>query len=339
MIKKDNLLFGLLFTVLMSFFVMSCVSDEVESGPFPLVADIFNSVDGKQVAFQGLTHSAVSWTWDFGDGTTSTEQNPVHVYADGGFYLATLTATGADGTEVVTEVNLAIAVTPYVLLTGGPTATNGRTWRLTAAHPPSDKFANPDIDFTYATDVEELPASAFDLYLQIGEIYEDEFTFNFNGDYSHDVKDDGATFAGLLYASVLADAGGTTILKTTGELITETVDILAITTYAPEDGAKFVFTEEEDFTIGTLPDFATGVDPNYGFPIITYPGVATIDFPDSTEFIGIQDFQRKVIVLDISADSMQLAMFLTLDPAAVVSWNPLIPLSTTVLVLTFEIVD
>lgn len=32
-----------------------------------------------------------SWYWDFGDGTSSTEQNPVHTYAEGGIYLVCLT--------------------------------------------------------------------------------------------------------------------------------------------------------------------------------------------------------------------------------------------------------
>jgi PKD repeat protein len=39
----------------------------------------------------------VSWQWDFGDGTTSTEQNPEHTYADRGHYQVTLTVTDNDG--------------------------------------------------------------------------------------------------------------------------------------------------------------------------------------------------------------------------------------------------
>ena len=30
------------------------------------------------------TGEPTSWTWDFGDGTTSTERNPVHTYAAAG---------------------------------------------------------------------------------------------------------------------------------------------------------------------------------------------------------------------------------------------------------------
>lgn len=43
---------------------------------------------------------AVSWSWDFGDGFGSTEQNPVHTYASLGDYRVTLTVT--DGAECIT---------------------------------------------------------------------------------------------------------------------------------------------------------------------------------------------------------------------------------------------
>jgi len=335
--KNKSIPFAMVFWLVALLFVWSCTEDE-ERPVFPLSAEIFHSVDGKQVAFTALTHSATSWLWDFGDGNTSTEKNPVYVYEEGGYYIATLTATDNTGTTETAEVKLAIELTPYALLTGDRTAEGyqGKTWKLTANHPPEDKLANADINFSYATDVEELPTGAFDLYLGIGEIYDDEFTFHYDGSYSHDVKEDGATFAGLLYASVLAQAGGTTIIKTTGELIAG-ADIFAITTYNPEQGATFVFNEEEDLTIPALPDFANGMHP-LGYPTLTYSGVMTIDFPNSTEFMGVMDFQKKVLVQEITENTMRVAMFMTLDPAAVVSWDPLIPLSTTALVLTFEAV-
>jgi hypothetical protein len=45
------------------------------------------------------------WLWDFGDGTTATDQNPQHTYAGGGEYTVTLTLTFADsGTDSMTVV-------------------------------------------------------------------------------------------------------------------------------------------------------------------------------------------------------------------------------------------
>ncbi|MCU0631154.1 MAG: PKD domain-containing protein [Methanoregulaceae archaeon] len=43
------------------------------------------------------TGSPTTWTWDFGDGTTSTLQNPTHSYASEGGYRITLTVTKSDG--------------------------------------------------------------------------------------------------------------------------------------------------------------------------------------------------------------------------------------------------
>ena len=35
--------------------------------------------------------NVVAWSWDFGDGNTSTEQNPTYVYATAATYNVTLT--------------------------------------------------------------------------------------------------------------------------------------------------------------------------------------------------------------------------------------------------------
>ncbi len=39
------------------------------------------------------------WTWDFGDGNSSTDQNPIHEYADPGTYNVILTITDVNGCE------------------------------------------------------------------------------------------------------------------------------------------------------------------------------------------------------------------------------------------------
>jgi len=43
-----------------------------------------------------------SWLWDFGDGSTSTEQNPVHTYESEGSFTVKLTATNSAGSDTET---------------------------------------------------------------------------------------------------------------------------------------------------------------------------------------------------------------------------------------------
>ncbi len=60
--------------------------------------------DPLTVAFTGGRSGGVSYEWDFGDGSTSTEANPRHTYARVGSYDATLTVTYADGETTTVEV-------------------------------------------------------------------------------------------------------------------------------------------------------------------------------------------------------------------------------------------
>ncbi len=48
------------------------------------------------------TGTPTSWLWDFGDSSTSTEQNPVHTYTTGGTYSVNLTVTNDKGTNTIT---------------------------------------------------------------------------------------------------------------------------------------------------------------------------------------------------------------------------------------------
>lgn len=46
-----------------------------------------------------------TWSWEFGDGGTSTEASPTHQYLEAGSYTVTLTATTDDGTDSEVKVN------------------------------------------------------------------------------------------------------------------------------------------------------------------------------------------------------------------------------------------
>ncbi len=56
-----------------------------------------------------------AWSWDFGDGTTSQEQNPTHSYVSVGTYTVTLTAKNADQTDTAVHQDAVIVTPPRVV--------------------------------------------------------------------------------------------------------------------------------------------------------------------------------------------------------------------------------
>ena len=67
----------------------------------------------------------LTYAWEFGDGATSTEQNPKHVYIRKDVYTVKLTVTNFYGTSTETKVNyIAIGLAPNAGFTGEPTSGN-----------------------------------------------------------------------------------------------------------------------------------------------------------------------------------------------------------------------
>jgi PKD repeat protein len=64
--------------------------------PAPVV-NFTSSVTGLTANFTNTSINATSFSWAFGDGGTSSLQNPSHIYAQGGTYQVCLTATSACG--------------------------------------------------------------------------------------------------------------------------------------------------------------------------------------------------------------------------------------------------
>ncbi|MEI6435705.1 MAG: PKD domain-containing protein [Bacteroidota bacterium] len=87
-------------------FVLMHYDDPTQEPPIPgnkPNAAFTTSVSGLVVTFNNTTTDATSYNWDFGDGTTSTEQNPVHTYS-GGPYNIILSATNANGTTTASTM-------------------------------------------------------------------------------------------------------------------------------------------------------------------------------------------------------------------------------------------
>ncbi len=91
-------------TVVNGFGCATVACDNIDASSMPPVpdftADETESCGFLTVQFTDLSsNSPISWSWDFGDGETSTEQNPQHIYNSAGTYTVELTATNSYGTE------------------------------------------------------------------------------------------------------------------------------------------------------------------------------------------------------------------------------------------------
>jgi parallel beta-helix repeat protein len=77
--------------------------------PFGPVADFTASPQSGDIPLTVLfldesTYGPTSWSWDFDDGDTSTEQNPTHVFTDAGDYTVNLTVSNTGGSSYKTLV-------------------------------------------------------------------------------------------------------------------------------------------------------------------------------------------------------------------------------------------
>ena len=89
------------------------------SADFSISADI--GFIGSEIAFTYESNGALTYDWDFGDGTSSTEENPGHVYESSGTFDVTLTITSASGTDTKNGSILILPslTVPYELADGG----------------------------------------------------------------------------------------------------------------------------------------------------------------------------------------------------------------------------
>jgi PKD repeat protein len=70
------------------------------SGSLPRTARFYDQSTGE----------ITNWLWDFGDNTTSTQQNPRHTYTDGGTYTVRLTVSGPEGSDTIIKTDFVYTI-------------------------------------------------------------------------------------------------------------------------------------------------------------------------------------------------------------------------------------
>lgn len=255
--------------------------------------DLFITVDGFTVEIAAEAKNATSWSWDYGDGTVSDSVGShTHVYATGGNYTITCTVTGEGGELTKTEA-VTIA-TIQELLSGGASATNGKTWILSRTAGGSDGvgFVKEALAPDYFPAVNDM----LDV-LGLPEEYDNEYTFRFDGNYSIDNKN-GNVLSGWVYSDKDVDPGD--IIKTTG------YGIFQIALPDPA-AATWSLHENQDLTIESVYD--ANDDQEDGVPeTVTFKNVDYITFTNGG-FIGMKDYTSTAIIREIAPDRMTLTMF------------------------------
>jgi len=90
--------------------------------------------DFTTIQFQNLSFESTKYSWDFGGGATSDEQDPIHTFTAGeGTYPVTLTVSDANGASDVITINVEVvdvfvAITPEIL--NGDFSDSQNNWKF-----------------------------------------------------------------------------------------------------------------------------------------------------------------------------------------------------------------
>ncbi|MCO6475359.1 MAG: PKD domain-containing protein [Phaeodactylibacter sp.] len=110
---------------------IGCNKDDEEPTPEAPIASFQFEVSTDnflEVSFTNFSQNATSYAWDFGDGKTSTEKDPTHVYDAAGVYTVALTASNDAGESAKREetITLTDPDAQLTLLAGA----ESKTWYL-----------------------------------------------------------------------------------------------------------------------------------------------------------------------------------------------------------------
>lgn len=202
-------------------------------------ADVFYavSIEGYDVTFNNTTTGAVSYRWDFGDSTSSTDASPVHTYPGKGKYVPTLYATTKDGR--VTEASTVV----YISKTS-PVKLDDNTL--------ADWDGVTTYDITSGAGENYYKRAKFDYDANYVYVYFEINTTKANNDiYDFYLDTDNNATTGLLNASLFPDGGYDVLIE--GQLFDGPIPFGSYNHNGGQDEFSFQPTNASEFyTVGTV---------------------------------------------------------------------------------------
>ncbi|KAF0204666.1 MAG: cell surface [Bacteroidetes bacterium] len=130
-ISKWSRMFMLAIGVVSLVALASCKKDKDDDPPKNPIASFqfaVSTTNYLEVTFTNFSQNATSYEWNFGDGQTSTEANPVHTYAAAGNYTVVLTAKNSVNASATfnSAIELQDPNSALTLLAGE----TSKTWKL-----------------------------------------------------------------------------------------------------------------------------------------------------------------------------------------------------------------
>jgi len=140
------------------------LSDYIEINGLP-TADFSYTRNGSMVTFINSSVNGNSYEWDFGDGNSSVEENPVHDYQADGDYTVVLTAINDCGSSETSQV-ISISSLPNANFTASPQSgcapftvdftdmssanTENWEWIFESGTPSTSNDQNPSVEYSAA---------------------------------------------------------------------------------------------------------------------------------------------------------------------------------------------
>jgi len=250
--------------------------------------------DGHKVILTVIATDATSFTWNYGDGKSSTADTDSHeyTYEYSGEYTITVTVTNESGSNTASE-KVTIDPVPAEIIAGTPTSNpNGKTWVLDKKYYAGKNGAGPLITGLPIT-LDFLVDNVLEAFLGLGIEYDNEFTFKYDGSLVVNNKN-GISLGGTYYSFAIAQTGPAAGFE--GGMG------LSGISYAPKAGGKWEF-KQSNLNLDVVIEDPANLPAGWKEGKLALTNKMYIA---PTDYFGFLEITKTVLIKDITSEHMHV---------------------------------